>query len=1120
MDQQLIDLLVEVPGKGPLIIAAPSTLDELLLLISQYSSYQKNDISILYKRKETWFGIIDQATYSSILKRAQSASQSEIEIKVEISASAPQNQLEELKTEVSWEIMSNVPAPAVSVPETLNESEATPLIQYRYLNSADPETFNQLRIPALDITLEDLSNLVLQLENKPPADFICAFYSEDGCPLYGSLSQMPFIKCNEVIPGSCKLNVMIVPNFDVKSLPSKDPNEGSDTVIFQSSADLTKTFTVKVNLSTTTIQDLKQKLYSLTLIPTFEAKFKSNDIFLTNDTFTLSSYNINQNQTIIYWKESYDYTTRTYKPILKRTVEQTIDGIKLFHSFLYCFSNVIGTCEKPTREAILGMIRQASQNNTPLLHALYELSIGKNMSLLDSIALEEGFIFIISHLVKELNATDKVSNDKLFENCLEVIGLLCEIGCKPTEEYSRDETYLEYDTICPLSLVELKNPVCLRKIDGTYAYYEHEAVLKRAQEHTEIVGVGLVKESQIKISKDFVYPVKRAIYNEKESIILWTGTFDRSNTFPNIIRASFPQGLVWDQLLQIKKNYKLSKIHSALSLKSSETRHCITLDKNKEIVVNRGLSPKEPNTVELMNILTRDVSKYDIDDMASIIERISRDDPAIETITRPPDETIIVIFDKSGSMGTTFGPEGEYTRLDATKQFFESFADRTVGYNLNHVMSLFLFSTTIDRACGFTENISTFTAVAHQSKHSGGTKLWDAIYEAIQSLVEFKVKYPNTHLRILCLSDGEDTSSTHGYLQVAQQLIANNVIMDSVVVGDLSQNLKAISYASGGYVFLPATLQDGIKLFESETLLSVRNRKSIVKCMVNTDNDLEPLRRKEINNQQPAMAAPAEISQGAVTAEQALKKMAASPPAPQGKSGSAGCVKRIMKELQNISTNPHENIVVLPNDNDIMFWNLYIEGPEQTPYEGGLFQAFARFPNDYPFKPPTIKFVTPIYHCNINSTGSICHSILNQFYSPAVTVRHMLDCIYGLLMTPEPMDPLDAYIAAEIKDDYELYISKCREHIQLHASKSFEELTGMKKPVSGTVIPEEFLDPISKRIMSDPVIIHGKTYERSEIERVIDQTGKDPDGNEANKADLVQNAGLLQRIDEFKQAHP
>lgn len=59
-----------------------------------------------------------------------------------------------------------------------------------------------------------------------------------------------------------------------------------------------------------------------------------------------------------------------------------------------------------------------------------------------------------------------------------------------------------------------------------------------------------------------------------------------------------------------------------------------------------------------------------------------------------------------------------------------------------------------------------------------------------------------------------------------------------------------------------------------------------------------------------------------------------------------------------------------------------------------------------------MRFITKIYHCNINENGNICHSILQRNYSPAVSIRAILDNVYGLLLTPEPDDPIDSNIAA------------------------------------------------------------------------------------------------------------
>ena len=46
----------------------------------------------------------------------------------------------------------------------------------------------------------------------------------------------------------------------------------------------------------------------------------------------------------------------------------------------------------------------------------------------------------------------------------------------------------------------------------------------------------------------------------------------------------------------------------------------------------------------------------------------------------------------------------------------------------------------------------------------------------------------------------------------------------------------------------------------------------------------------------------------------------------------------------------------------------YIKGPEDTIYEGGYFKLFIHLDDDYPFKPPIVKFLTKVYHPNISSS--------------------------------------------------------------------------------------------------------------------------------------------------------
>ncbi|KAI8867485.1 hypothetical protein GQ42DRAFT_126667, partial [Ramicandelaber brevisporus] len=46
-------------------------------------------------------------------------------------------------------------------------------------------------------------------------------------------------------------------------------------------------------------------------------------------------------------------------------------------------------------------------------------------------------------------------------------------------------------------------------------------------------------------------------------------------------------------------------------------------------------------------------------------------------------------------------------------------------------------------------------------------------------------------------------------------------------------------------------------------------------------------------------------------------------------------------------------------------------GPDDTPYAGGHFDLDITIPETYPNEPPHVKFVTPIYHMNIDENGII-----------------------------------------------------------------------------------------------------------------------------------------------------
>lgn len=77
--------------------------------------------------------------------------------------------------------------------------------------------------------------------------------------------------------------------------------------------------------------------------------------------------------------------------------------------------------------------------------------------------------------------------------------------------------------------------------------------------------------------------------------------------------------------------------------------------------------------------------------------------------------------------------------------------------------------------------------------------------------------------------------------------------------------------------------------------------------------------------------------------------------------------KRLFQEYKHLTTDPPDGITAGPvNEDDLFVWEAMIQGPEGTPYEGGVFPAELKFPKDYPLMPPTMKFLCDLWHPNGN----------------------------------------------------------------------------------------------------------------------------------------------------------
>jgi len=139
-------------------------------------------------------------------------------------------------------------------------------------------------------------------------------------------------------------------------------------------------------------------------------------------------------------------------------------------------------------------------------------------------------------------------------------------------------------------------------------------------------------------------------------------------------------------------------------------------------------------------------------------------------------------------------------------------------------------------------------------------------------------------------------------------------------------------------------------------------------------------------------------------------------------------MRRVAKELADIQQDPTSHIFCESMGDDITHLRASFQGPPDTAYEGGTFIVDIKIPDQYPFRPPIMKFETKLWHPNVSSqTGAICLDTLGSAWSPVLTIKSALLSLQSLLSTPEPKDPQDAEVAGMLMNDPQKFERVARE---------------------------------------------------------------------------------------------
>jgi len=154
----------------------------------------------------------------------------------------------------------------------------------------------------------------------------------------------------------------------------------------------------------------------------------------------------------------------------------------------------------------------------------------------------------------------------------------------------------------------------------------------------------------------------------------------------------------------------------------------------------------------------------------------------------------------------------------------------------------------------------------------------------------------------------------------------------------------------------------------------------------------------------------------------------------QGNKKKKIYIKRITADINEIISEPVDNIHIWYDENNITEVKALIIGPENTPYENGFYFFSLTFPETYPFDSPSAKFETINniirFNPNLYENGKVCLSILGTWTGPKwssiQTLKSTLLSIQSLLND----NPIQNEPGWENKNDNDVESINYKEYIR------------------------------------------------------------------------------------------
>lgn len=153
---------------------------------------------------------------------------------------------------------------------------------------------------------------------------------------------------------------------------------------------------------------------------------------------------------------------------------------------------------------------------------------------------------------------------------------------------------------------------------------------------------------------------------------------------------------------------------------------------------------------------------------------------------------------------------------------------------------------------------------------------------------------------------------------------------------------------------------------------------------------------------------------------------------------NSAMVARVSRETEMLAREPPPGVCAWTRDDRIDQLLAQIVGADESPFAGGMFLLEISVPDRYPFEPPKVRFLTPIYHPNIDSGGRICLDTLKMppkgSWTPSLNLSTVLTTVRLLMSRPNPDDGLVLDITEQYKHNRAAFDAKARQMTLTHAT--------------------------------------------------------------------------------------